>query len=521
MKQPLKIESLLLLTRSMTKAEKRYFKLTCSIQGGDKTYLLLFGLLEKNKDEEEIYTLFNTYYPQKSLETATRHLYRVLLDTLARLRMKQDVQTKIGHYLTRANLLFERVMTAEAFDELEKAEALAVTYENDALLLLIRRTELKFLSALNFEGISEKQLVAKQMKINEVMKYARSINQHVQLYDILKHRLIYKGYVRSDKQKADLNDLVLSELNLIANNNYKGFEEEKIHLLFQATYYLNSGNYKSAVRYYKELIRLFETNPHMLLDPPVYYLSALRGILDSLQSAGLYREMPFFIELLSGLATGSYPADFLLEVNLLIYLYRSAAALAVGRLEEAETLCLACEEGMCRKAHLLNPESQLRLHLYMCIAYLSAEKLPDARRCMKKILSAGNMFYALPSYRTARLIHLLLQAESGRTEHIESEIASLKRNIRFEKQVYVTEKLVFRFVLSYPLPLYFKTRAALWMRYGKEADAIRHNKYERQLLKTFDFLSWIEARLTKRPFSEVLADRTESVVPEKDAPPAR
>ena len=94
-----------------------------------------------------------------------------------------------------------------------------------------------------------KELVSKQMQINDVMKYARNTNLHLQLYDILKYRITYKGYARSNKQKENLNDLVLSELNLIANHSYQGFEAHKLHLLFQATYYLNAGNYKSAVSY--------------------------------------------------------------------------------------------------------------------------------------------------------------------------------------------------------------------------------------------------------------------------------
>ena len=36
-----------------------------------------------------------------------------------------------------------------------------------------------------------------------------------------------------------------AKLNLIANSSYKGFETEKLHLLFQSTYFLNSGNYKA------------------------------------------------------------------------------------------------------------------------------------------------------------------------------------------------------------------------------------------------------------------------------------
>ena len=45
--------------------------------------------------------------------------------------------------------------------------------------------------------------------------------------------LSIKGYIRSDKQKEDLNDLVLSELYLIANSSYRSFEANKLHLLFQ------------------------------------------------------------------------------------------------------------------------------------------------------------------------------------------------------------------------------------------------------------------------------------------------
>lgn len=115
---------------------------------------------------------------------------------------KQDIQTTIFNYITKAGILFERELFNNAFVELEKAKKLATTYENDPLLLLIYRTELKYLSTLGFEGISEKELVGKQMQINDVMKYARNTNLHLQLYDILKHRIIYKGYaVRTSKKR--------------------------------------------------------------------------------------------------------------------------------------------------------------------------------------------------------------------------------------------------------------------------------------------------------------------------------
>lgn len=500
-------DHLILLIQSLTKAEKRYFRLYANLQSGEKNYLLLFDLINKGTSSEDICKLYCQEQSKGNFEMAAKHLYRVIMDCLAHLRKKEDVQTAIFDHITKAEILFERELFDAAFSQLDKAKSLAVTYENDPLLLLIRRTELKYLSSLGFKEISERELVSKQMKINDIMKYSRNTNLHLQLYDILKHRITYKGYVRSDKQKDNLNDLVLSELNLIANSSYKGFEAKKLHLLFQAAYYLNTGNYKSAIRFYQELIALFESNQHLILNPPIYYLSAIKGVLDSLHTAGLYKEMPFFIERLKKIQQGDYATEFLLEISACIYQYEQTALINTGKLEEALHLSEENEDSLFKKVGLLRPETQLKLYLNTAILHLCLGNPGKARKSMKKIFSAGKQFYALPSYKTARLINLLIQAELGDYSFFENEINSIKRNMRYEKQTYQTEKLLFRFVMGYPLPSYEKARNKLWMQFQREITKIRQDKYEKQLLKTFDILSWIESKLTDKAFAEILVER--------------
>ena len=58
--------------------------------------------------------------------------------------------------------------------------------------------------------------------------------------------------------------------------------------------------------------------------------------------------------------------------------------------------------------------------------------------------------------------------------------------IGYEKQVYITEKLLFRFLMAHPLPIYKKTKRS-WVTIQKDIMRIRQDKYEKQLLKTFDF----------------------------------
>lgn len=500
--------SLLFLVNSLSKAEKRYFQLYTKLQSGSKVYISLFNLIDTSTSSEELYTSFCQTHDGRSYEMAVKHLYRTLLDCLIKLRETKNIQTKIFNYISKAAILYERDMFDEAFNELDKAKKFATLYENDPLLLLIRRTELKYLGALDFKSVNEKQLVNKQMKINETLNYSKVLNQHIQLYEILKHRLIHKGYIRSDKQKEDLNDLVLSELHLVSNTSYHSFEAQKLHLLFQATYYLNSGNYKSAIRLYQEIIQLFGENKHLIQNPPIDYLSAIQGVIGSLQIIGLYKETLFFLDKLKEIEQGDYPTEFILFVKSQHYLYELNGRLQTGCLEAAAKLKDASEEYLFKKMNLLSLEQQLRLHLSCVILSMYQKDFSQARKYMKKVFSSGKLFYAQPSYKIIRLVNLLLQAELGNYDFFENEINSIKRNIGFEKQVYNTEKLIFKFVQDYPLPSYENTRNRLWLQYQKESRIIEQDKYERHLLQIFDVLSWIEHKLTRRPLAEILAEKS-------------
>lgn len=499
--------SVLILVNSLTKAEKRYFNLYSNLQSGEKAYIVLYKLITPNTSAEELFNKFCASQPGKSFDMAAKHLYRNLSDCLVRLREKQNIQSKIFNQISKSGIFFEREMFEEAFTELEKAKTLAKVHEEDALSLLIRRTELKYLNALDFRGISEKKLVNKQMKINEITKYSRTLNQHLQLYEILKHRLIYKGYSRSDKQKENLNDLILSELHLISNTSYKGFEPAKLHLLFQATYYLNSGNYTSAIRHYQEIIRLFEENSHLIQNPPIYYLGAIQGVLDSLQIAGLYKAMPFFISKLKAIEKNNYSTEFLLQVKALVYLYEQNSFLQTGNIISAKKNREESEEVLLSKIPLLNLEVQLKLHLNSAILDMYIGEIKLARKSMRKIFSSGKQYYSLPSYKTARLINLLLQIELKDLDFIENEIISIKRNIGFDKQIYITEKLIFKFVRDYPLSTYKKARTKLWEKYRNDIKKIEQDKYELRLLRLFDVVSWIEHKLTEHPLSYILSKK--------------
>lgn len=487
-----KITSLQTLIPSLSKAEKRMFMLSTQLTQGQKSYVSLFQIIADNPtaSRNNIQTLFIKENGNNSLDSAAQYLYKQILECLRKQEITNNISTRIYQHLSNADILFSRKLTKDAFIQLEQAKNLAEEINDNILLVKILRTEMLFLSELKFENMSEKELVAKQMYINKIWLHTRTTNRHIALYDILCYRINHKGYVRSEKQKDDLNDLVLSELSIVSDINYQGFEVQKLHILFQASYYINVGNYNLAVRFYKELILLFESNQQALSNPPIYYFASIVGVLDSLDIAEAYTEMSFFTEKLQNLSQKDYSQNFLNEVNWQISHYTFIQYFQQGSLKEAKQVL--------DNTYLtvITPEIQLEIYLYNLVLFMTENDLHEARKILKKVSNEGKLFYTLPNYRVIRLIQLIIHAENKDIDFVESQMKSIKREMKYEKQIYKTEKLIFKFVALYPLPTYVKGKELIFKKIQKDIVEIQKHKYERQILKKFDFVKWICKRLS-------------------------
>ena len=121
MKQATKLNQVMLLIKSLSKAEKRYIRLYTNLQNGDKHYMVLYDLACEGFSAEQIYEKFCGKVNEKSFEIAAKHLYRVLLDCLVQLREILDIHSSIFFYISKAFILFERDLFDKALSDLVKA----------------------------------------------------------------------------------------------------------------------------------------------------------------------------------------------------------------------------------------------------------------------------------------------------------------------------------------------------------------------------------------------------------------
>jgi hypothetical protein len=496
-----RIQSLVQLTHSLSLSEKKAFRQRSGRTRREPDYMILFSLIEKNRilGPAEILAEFHKLRPGASAETTVKYLYELLLDSMLDLRRDQDSFFYLFNKLLKARILFEKSLFDECFSLLSHIIDYAGTHENFYVLLIASRFELDYLLALNFPNLSEKELLKKQFRLTEALKYVRKINEQSSLYENLKHRIAYKGHARSQKQKDELNDLVYSEISIVASLNLDNFEISKLHQLFQSNYLISVGDYQSAFNSYIELNNLFEANRHHWSNPPVYYVHTLEGVLESLRGIGNYEGMTYFVNQLK--AIDSQSASFRLNLSCTIFLYELFPFLDRGDYPACLSLVDAYREVLFDRLFLLNRARQAELCLYTALIYFGNSELQKAHRFLNQIILKGKNYYYLPLYRTIRLVNLLILYKQGDFDLIRHEIRSMKRDLADTAKDYKIEKFLFRF-LSKPIPAVQPRRTKLLEKSVRELTEIKQDVFEKQILRIFDFTAWVIAQISRTSMAE-------------------
>lgn len=501
-----KSESLIQLVNSLSKQEKKEF--SCYITNKqEKDYILLFRLIDDKHltGAEELKQVFLRERPGASFNTSVTYLYNLLIKILTDLRIKQDSYYLLFNALLHARVLYEKAMYEECFQLLKRIKQKASHYENHFALLMAQRLELNYLLALDFGDVDEKRLLNKQYKIKKTIKSINKLNEQSSLYELLKLRMLNQDISRSREEVRKLDDLVTSEISIVASGTIENFEIKKNHQLFQANYFIAVGDYKAAFNSFVELNRLFEENTHLWNNPPIYYLMTIEGMLESLRIIHDYKGMEYFLDKLTKLESAS--AWFLLDVACVVFTYRLSSAIDRGEFDIASSLIEEYQMTVLERLGLLQESRQAEVVLYTAFVYLGNNEPRKARRLLGAVIRKGHL-YAHSLFRTIRIMNLLVCYELGDIDYIQSEMRSIKREmVKNKERSLKVERLLLKFLdLSFAVTGR-KKLTEVWRRLEKEAEVLYTDKYEQQILRKIDFMAWIEAKVFKKALSEILKQR--------------
>ncbi|ACU59272.1 hypothetical protein [Chitinophaga pinensis] len=498
-----KADMLSRLINTLTKAEKRYFRMYTALQQGNKDYVNLFDLMEHQsfKSTAEVKLAFQQQYAGCSYDVCSKYLYKVLLDCLLHLRLQKQSTAMLTAGILKCDILFERSLHEEALKQLQKIQTTATANEKQLLLLWAQQQEIQLLQQLNFSGITAEELSHKQSDIQHTLDDMQQIRKQTTLYETLRHTLLYRGSARTIRQQESV-DMLHAEMPAPVPESTTSL---KTHLLFQAHYHLATSDHPAALQVFHQLNQLLETHPALFEDTPADHLLIIEGILDSLRAGKHYEELFSFIDKIKRLKSdGVY---FEIMQQRLLFIYESGAYIDSGDFGFALKLLQQYAPTIQKNISLMDISKQAEIYLYMALIYLGNEDINNAHNSLEQVLQS-NLYSTLPIYRTCRLVHLLIQYELGNFEYIRYETRAFRRHLQPDaRRSYMLERTVIKFLGSGEIPAVTAFRTALWKKMNASFDKIRADKYERQQLKLFDFSAWIEAKLKRKSLGTVLQEK--------------
>jgi hypothetical protein len=400
--------------------------------------------------------------------------------------------------IMRSRMLKERALPDEANDHLKKARDVASRSQQHWVEYLTYRDELNYLSDSDFAGMDDKALVGIQMKARELLRDLSSVQNHYSLFELLKYRIVHAGKIFSEENKKQLYDLMLSEMALVAEKSKNSFASQKLHLLFQSFFFIEIADYRSALTTFYSLSRLFEENLVLLDHPPLDYFSTLDGIIDSLRTLKKYEEMDFYLGKMAELGKPAYPEYFRHQVKRTICIYSIAILTDKGDFASALAFVKTLDPGILQLYDLVNEEKSWEIYFYCGLTYFGGKDLKRAHSYIGKAMQQYKPLPRLFIYRAIRLLNLMVYYEKGDNEYLEYEIRAYKRFFRKDQQLLLgIERLLIRFIAAWPDKMRRRIPDNERTQFLRKLEPISQNKYERQLLKYFDFAGWLLQKVGK------------------------
>ncbi|MGB1206678.1 MAG: hypothetical protein ACPG5B_13590 [Chitinophagales bacterium] len=501
-----KLASLFQLIKSLSKSEKRYFKVFVGkhSSGAEKNYVQLFDAIDRQNTFEEASLL----HYLKSLKIKTtylaadqNYLYKLILKSLRNYHAGKTISLKIKEELEYVEILFNKGLYQQCNKILQKAKAKTKKLDLYALLLETIAWEQKLAGVYqNFQAI-ENSIKNLTSTTNSLQNY----NEYVALY----HKSVL---LRKSNNKAR-NEKSVQEFELFMQKKLLKSIEQAI-------------SFRSKIRFYEIYANFYHTTNQLLSE--YENTIAISDIIE--KQVGFIQEEPFFYMAISSrllsLERKLKPANFKASLQKLraipsqVKKAKEELHIVINMLSYGEEMTLLLHHGFFSEAlslkknieNLLKTQAQkipasYKISAYYRFVYLHIG-LGDFDNALTYInLLLGNFENSInPNlYSFARLLNLIIHYELGNfylLEHIEKTTYNyFKRH----QSLYKIEKRIFSFFrnIVYLKDIHHLQQDAfeqLW----KDFKQLLEDKFEQRTLNYFDLLSWAESKATNQSFAQTV-----------------
>ncbi len=491
------------LIKSLSMQEKRYFKLSCSVQKGNKNYLKLFDAIEKQSRQSGEYDerIIQQKESFKKLPNLKNYLYTLILKSLESYHANMNIDSGLKSYMHHAAILFEKGLYEQCKKVITKAKALAEKYEKHLLLLELSDFEFELIRAQSFKGKTENDMenwYAQRVRVNN--KYSTE-KEYERLSARMSMRIYKKGRTtRSDTDLSAYHDIINHRL-LRTENNAMSYQSLYHYYRIQLAYFFALNDFTAVYSYSQKLIKLMEAHPHQIEEGLQLYVSALGNLITCQANLKKYKEVELSLKKLKEINTkSSYVKSQLFYITNNMNLIM---CINTGEFDKGLNLIAPIQEEL--NKNTLSKHAEMPLLYNIFYIYFGAGNYREARNYLNKIINDTTTDVRSDLYCFVKIINLIVHFELGNENLLEYIVKSTYRFLYKRNRLYKFETSILNFIRK-KLP-HIKSDKELIMslkELKKEIEEVTKVSFEAKALDYFDFISWLESKISNKLFAEIV-----------------
>jgi hypothetical protein len=438
-------DDLFQLVHSMSKSEKRYFKIASKqhVMGEKNNYILMYDIIEgmKEYNQEKLKIELDKAGVKGNLSAQKAYLNKLILKSMRSFHSESTSSGRLKESLLDAEFLSTKGLYQQAAEILEKAKMEAEGLDNLIAQLEILNLEGRskmFLGHQNLVELVETILEEKTIIIGRIAAESVIDKIHANVFALQrKHGSLFR-----EPEKAQTLSLIAALPPDLKMDNLTPESQIKVYFLRMIRQECN-GDLHESLTESQNILNVWETHPWMREEMTSMYRGALANHLAGFFKAGRMDEFPAILEKLHSIppVNPDDEAEQFQNVAFYEFLYYFNTI----ELDAAVKMIPSINVGLEKFSHRMNKSRQISFRFNICLMYFFRQDWSDALKWLNSIRNEDPTDNRLDVQHLARVFELVLHYELGNFDLLESKVRSSKRFYKLYAASHFNETSVVEF----------------------------------------------------------------------------
>jgi hypothetical protein len=504
-------ESLFELVHSMTKSEKRYFKLMAARHtiGEENNYVVLFDFIDKQEryDEAAIFLAFKDQALLNKFSITKKRLYDHILMSLDAFHAASSSEAQIYRLLHSARILYTKSLYEQARRVLNSAEKQIRKLDDPILLQKLSELRKKLIEN---EGYTE-STGERIREISELDKASTDkilmVNHLWKLKSELMQRLRQKGICRSEEELRFFKQAVE---NLPDPIDIKGFEAVYLYNQIRSICSFAERSLEDARAWIGENIDLYRKDRDRIGSDASVYASLLSNAVyldESLGNRSRANQLLMELRLMLRDLGAQFSEDQQVKLFGSIQSVELGVHLKRGDFHHALSLIPAVEVGMKRFGEKLSATRRAFIAFKIASVYLGSNLNNDALKWINKTVNDPELDPSEDILSFTYLLELLVYLEMGKMDLVQYAVKNIQRFLKSRNKLFGLERAFLTTVSKISRSKSLLDTRMLWDQFISQLSDSQSSTWDQAALDYFDFRSWAESKVTGKTFAEIIRER--------------